>query len=84
MEKNNKQQQNNTFNLCVWCLSPFQENLDAINLEVHTREQAHEAEGNVLAGHYAKETALTQVWLVKQVKGNLVTLDHFVEPLGKL
>lgn len=76
--------QTNTFNLYVSCLSPFQENLDAINLEVHTREQAHKAKGNVLAGRYAKETALPQVWLVKQVKGNLVRLDHFVETLGKL
>ena len=36
-------------------------NLNVINLEVPTREQTHEAKGNVLADHYAKEAALTQV-----------------------
>lgn len=36
-------------------------NLDVINLEVHTREQTHEAKGNILADHYAKEVVLTQV-----------------------
>ena len=46
--------------------------------KVQTREQTHETKENSLADQYAKQFALIQV---SNIKGGLITRDHFYETL---
>lgn len=58
--------------------------MTVIKAHAHTKEPTHEAKENALANQYAKQSALTQVHLARQIKDDLITPDYFYETLSKL